>query len=170
MTKKDLQTELEDTRGALQSAETEAGALAQERDAADARLVNLRAAFDAVVQKLDEQEQQLEEQETELNTLREEREEWKRRVERAYSAGDRVHKRAAATNKRNAELQKALRASEYRTRVLQLQIDADVYNIRRVKLLSEQVELIRSVANTPTDDYVGIQDDVPLKKLLGKGH
>lgn len=78
----------------------------------------------------------------------------------------REHKRSAAVNKRNAELQKALRTSDLARRKLQIRIDMDQVHYRRLQVVSEQLALVREVANMSNDDWLARADDVPVEKLL----
>lgn len=94
-------------------------------------------------------------------------------AEQAHQARDaatarirREHKRSAAVNKRNAELQKALRTSDLARRKLQIRIDMDQVHYRRLQVVSEQLALVREVANMSNDDWLARADDVPVEKLL----
>lgn len=88
--------------------------------------------------------------------------------ETAYKQRDRHIDRAAASNKRNGELQKALRKTVEEKKRLQLLIDADSVHHRKLEVAQEALRQIRDLANTvrmPRDEHVA---DVPVEELLKK--
>jgi chromosome segregation ATPase len=172
-----LTAELEEANAARTTLEervqdllTQRSALEMRGNATEATSEGLRVALDEAEGRAEQRRQQLEDAQMTINRLSGELETAKSRTESAYRARDREHKRAAATNKRNGELQKALRQSQWDKRTLQLQIDGDVHHIRRLRVLHQQLDLLRDVANTPTDDWIARSADVPVEQLLTRGH
>lgn len=63
-------------------------------------------------------------------------------------------KRAAAANLHNMELQKQIRALDWKYRALHVAVEADQYHARKLGVAQERLALLRDIASAPIDDWM----------------